>query len=91
MKIRWSLEAAADLETIVRFIELDNSPAALRAGSAIYKRVGELAKFPNLGRAGRVSGTRELPISPFPFLVVYRLGEGVVEIVRVLHGAQRWP
>ena len=42
---------------------------------------------------GRVEGTRELPVPPLPFIVVYRVLEGadVVEIVNVVHGAQRWP
>jgi plasmid stabilization system protein ParE len=26
-----------------------------------------------------------------PFLAVYRVGEEVVEIDRILHGAQKWP
>jgi plasmid stabilization system protein ParE len=26
-----------------------------------------------------------------PFIVVYRVRESAVEIVRLLHGAQRWP
>jgi toxin ParE1/3/4 len=40
-----------------------------------------------------VKGTRELALTPLPFIVVYRV-EGAlnaVEIVNVIHGAQRWP
>ncbi|MBZ5505312.1 MAG: type II toxin-antitoxin system RelE/ParE family toxin [Acidobacteriia bacterium] len=40
--------------------------------------------FPNRGRPGRV----ELPLSPLPFVVVYRVREDAVEIARLLHGAQ---
>ena len=48
--------------------------------------------FPYRGRLGRVSGTRELPLPPLPFIVVYRiLGLDAVEIVNVIHGSQRWP
>jgi plasmid stabilization system protein ParE len=38
-----------------------------------------------------MEGTRELPLPPLPFVVVYRLRGEAVEIARVLHGAQRWP
>jgi len=40
-----------------------------------------------------VKDTRELPLPPLPFIVVYRVLERVdaVEIVKVIHGAQRWP
>jgi plasmid stabilization system protein ParE len=32
-----------------------------------------------------------LVFSPRPFVAVYRVKDEAVEIVRVLHGAQRWP
>jgi toxin ParE1/3/4 len=93
MQIRWSPDAAADLRNIVEYIRLDNSAAAQRVGRAIYNRLGMLGEFPQSGRMGRVEGTRELPLPPLPFIVVYRVLEqaNVVEIVNVIHGAQRWP
>ncbi|HEY2392148.1 MAG TPA: type II toxin-antitoxin system RelE/ParE family toxin [Candidatus Angelobacter sp.] len=53
--------------------------------------VEQLKTFPNSGRPGRVEGTRELPLARLPFLVVYRAKTDVVELARLLHGAQRWP
>jgi len=53
--------------------------------------VAALALFPKQGRPGRTKGTRELAFSPLPYVAVYRVKDEVVEIVRVLHGAQRWP
>jgi toxin ParE1/3/4 len=91
MQLRWSPEAADDLARIVRHIRQDNPSAADRIGILIYQRVATLETFPNLGRPGRVEGTRELPLPPLPFVVVYRLRGEAVEIARVLHGAQRWP
>jgi toxin ParE1/3/4 len=46
-----------------------------------------------MGRSGRVEGTRELVISRTRYLVVYRFEETTdqILIVRLLHGAQRWP
>jgi toxin ParE1/3/4 len=39
-----------------------------------------------------VAGTRELVISNTPFIAVYRLvGTERIEVLRLLHGAQRWP
>ncbi len=57
----------------------------------IDERVGRLAEQTEIGRPGRVKGTRELVITRTPYIVVYRLDDGVVHIERVLHGAQRWP
>jgi len=36
-----------------------------------------------------MEGTRELPLLPLPFIVVYRVLKDVVEIANVVHGAQR--
>lgn len=93
MQIRWSPDATADLQSIVDYIRRDNPHVAHRAGRAIYERVTKLGSFPYSGRRGRVEGTRELPLPPLPYIVVYRVREHErwVEIVNVIHGAQRWP
>jgi toxin ParE1/3/4 len=59
----------------------------------IYDRAAALETDPYLGRRGRVEGTRELPLPPLPFIIVYRVLEqaDAIEIVNVIHGAQRWP
>ena len=93
MQIRWSPDAVADLESIVDYIRWDNPAAAQRIGQTIYDRLSVLGTFPYGGRLGRVEGTREFPLPPLPFIIVYRVLEDVkaVEIVNVIHGAQRWP
>ena len=44
-----------------------------------------------IGRKGRVEGTRELVIAGTPYIVPYRVRDDVVQIITVLHNAQRWP
>jgi toxin ParE1/3/4 len=93
MQIRWSPEAASDLESVVNYISNDSPMPAARVARNIYDRAATLASFPYLGRAGRIRGTRELPLTPLPFLIVYRVLEQVnaVEVVGIVHGAQQWP
>ncbi len=91
MEIRWSPEAAADLIVIVQYIRKQNQSAAERVAHAIFDASDSLTKFSQRGRFGRVEGTRELVLAPLPFIVVYRVKAEFVEIVRVLHGSQRWP
>lgn len=58
----------------------------------IRAAVERLAASPAIGRPGRVAGTRELVISGTPYIVPYRAKkEDVVQIITVLHSAQRWP
>jgi toxin ParE1/3/4 len=91
MKIEWSPEAAGDFAGIVAYIHERNPSAAARVAHSMYDSVASLESFPNRGRPGRVDGTRELVLAPLPFIVVYRVRRDVVEVARVLHGAQRWP
>ena len=91
MEVRWSPEAADDLERIVIRVRQDNPRGARQLADTIYQRCADLRLFPNRGRRGRVAGTRELVLAPLPFIVVYRVKAEAVEIVRIYHGAQNWP
>jgi toxin ParE1/3/4 len=91
MKVEWSPEAAADFAGIVAYIHEQNPSAADHVAHTTFDSAAALESFPNRGRPGRVSGTRELVLAPLPFIVIYRFKRNVVEIARVLHGAQRWP
>jgi plasmid stabilization system protein ParE len=44
-----------------------------------------------MGRAGRVTGTRELVVAGTPYIVPYRVRVEAVEILRVFHAARKWP
>ena len=91
MDIRWSPEAATDFAGIVEYIRQQNPSAAERIAHSIYDSVTSLEQFSRKGRLGRVEATRELVLPSLPFIVVYRVQAQAVEIVRVLHGSQRWP
>ena len=91
MNLSWSPEAAADFAGLVSYIHEDNPSAAEQVAQAISERIASLVSFPKLGRSGRIRGTRELVLSPLPFIAVYRVTDEAVEIVRLLHGSQPWP
>ena len=58
---------------------------------SIHRSVDSLVQFPHRGRPGRRLNTRELVIPDLPLLAIYRVREDVIEIIRILHGAQNWP
>jgi addiction module RelE/StbE family toxin len=91
MRVRWTTPAADDLYNIVRHIQQDNSESAANVAESLYDGCGNLRRFPNLGRKGRIAGTRELVFSGLPYIVVYRIQDQTVEIMRIYHGAQDWP
>ena len=70
----------------------DNPAAARRVALRIVETVEQqLPDNPHLGRPGRVPGTRELVIPRTPYIVPYRVHRNALEILRVYHGARRWP
>lgn len=79
------------LEDIKERIAADNPAAASRMIERIRDAVSRLARFPASGRPGRVVGTRELVIPGTPYIVPYRVTGDAVQIITILHGAQRWP
>ena len=91
MEIRWLEDALADLTEIYRYIAADDPRAAARIVARIEASVRLLAELPHRGRPGRWPGTRELIIPSTPYLVPYRLQGDRVEVLRVFHGARRWP
>jgi toxin ParE1/3/4 len=92
MKIVWSPEAASDLAALRAFIAREDPQAARRMALRILDRVETtLSKHPEIGRPGRVSGTRELVVPHTPYIAPYRIRDGAIEIIRVFHAARRWP
>ena len=92
MTLNWSPEALKDLRDIRAFISQDDPGAAKKIVSRIVTLVAEqLPRNPEIGRLGRVSGTRELVISNTPFVVPYRIRDGHIDNLRVYHTARLWP
>jgi toxin ParE1/3/4 len=91
VRVDWLPEAARTFSQAVASIADDDPQAAIAIGDAIIEAIDRLARFPRMARLGRLPGTRELAVTGTPYVVVYRLGVEAVVVLRVLHGAQRWP
>jgi toxin ParE1/3/4 len=89
--IVWSPRAIEHLAHLREYIARDNPTSANRIASVLLEAVERLAKLPNLGRPGRVAGTRELVVSGTPFIIPCRLRGDRLEIVAVFHARQKWP
>jgi toxin ParE1/3/4 len=87
MWLRWAEEAADGLERITDYL-FENAPGrAADIVGGIYDALSALLQLPHRGRPGRRERTRELVLSPLPYIVVYQIVEDVINIVRILHGA----
>ncbi len=91
MIVRWTALAAEHLEAVHQYLAAEDAETADRLIERILAGVEMLVPYPDLGRKGRLSGTRELVITGTPYLVSYRVHRDEVQILAVLHGARRWP
>jgi plasmid stabilization system protein ParE len=87
MPIVFSAEALEDLTAIRAYIALDSPIAASRVAVQIVAACDRLEVMPERGRPGLVPGTRELA-SAWPYVIVYRIAEDAIQIIRIWHGAQ---
>jgi toxin ParE1/3/4 len=91
MRINWAEPAIRDLGSLRVYIARDNAQAAEGQVNGILASIGNLTALPGSGRPGSRPGTRELVISHTPYLAVYRVKDQDIQILRFLHGRQRWP
>ena len=91
MRVRWLRRALRNLADEADYIASDDPQAAARMVDRIASTVARLAAHPGSGRIGRVPGTREVVVSGTPYIVPYRVRDETVEILRVFHGARKWP
>jgi toxin ParE1/3/4 len=91
VRVRWLARALANLNAEAEYIARDQPQAAARVVRAIHESVDRLQRHPALGRPGRVAGTRELVVPGTPYIVPYRVRDSEVQILRVFHGARKWP
>lgn len=93
MRLVWLESARANRTDAIAYIALENPRAALDQLDEIERQTDRLIEYPEMGRIGRMRGTRELVVNRTPFIIVYRVRPKVerVEILRLLHGSQKWP
>ncbi|MDX6445311.1 MAG: toxin ParE1/3/4 [Blastocatellia bacterium] len=91
IQVRWTPQAAEDLQAIYDFIARDSTVYAQLTVEDILSAIDRLTRFPLLGR--RVpererDDLREL-IKP-PYRIVYRTGE-VLKILTIFRGSRSFP
>ena len=90
VKLVWTRPAAADRREIRAYIAQDKPSAALALDELLAEKAGHLIDHPQLGRLGRVAGTREL-VAHHNYILVYDVTADSVRVLRVLHAARQWP
>ena len=91
MKLKWTRLSLKDMQHLYDYIADDSTAAAKKIISRISEAADKLKLYPHMGKAGRISGTRELVIAATPYIIVYIIADDSIQVVSVIHGARRWP
>ena len=91
MTIVWTPRALTDVAAVLADITADDPAAADRLNERLLALIETtLITQPQMGRPGRVSGTRELIVHP-RYVLAYRVRGEVLELLAFRHSARRWP
>jgi addiction module RelE/StbE family toxin len=91
VRVVWSEPAKRDLISARAWIAQDRPRAAASQVAKIVQAGIGLRDFPQKGRQGRTGGARELIVPSGPFIIAYKVRDGMIEILRVMHGSRGWP
>ena len=90
LKLRWTRPALADLIEAQSYITSDDPQAACLVAQRVWDAASRLRNSPNIGRIGHVAGTLEWVVTRTPYLIVYRIKNDTVEIIRIWHMKRDW-
>jgi toxin ParE1/3/4 len=90
LRVVWLKAAKEDRHETLSYIAADNPTAAERMDRLFSEAADRLGKFPFVGRAGSISGTREL-IPHENYRLVYQVDDDTVWILALIHTSRQWP
>jgi len=88
-QIRWTPQAADDLEAICLFIARDAAQLAAIFADRVLRATDRLAKYPRLGRVVpelQIENIREVIVGSYR--VIYRIRQDAAQVLTVHHGAR---
>jgi toxin ParE1/3/4 len=89
MRLRWTLQAAEDLEAIKKFIERDSPTYARQVAEELYEAAAGILPFPDIGRVVPERGEPQIrEIQRPPYRIIYRRGPELIEILTIHHSAR---
>lgn len=83
--------AMKNISDIAEYYESKQNGLGARFAMYHKQQTEILKKMPNIGRTGKVFGTRELLLHEFPYIVVYRVRSDFVQILRIFHQQRFYP
>lgn len=87
MRIRWKRGAISDLRGYREWLSTIEGAKPDRTILRVRAAVERLKRTPRIGRL-TAGGLRQLSVLDAPYVVVYRIGDDVIDVLAVYHMAQ---
>ncbi len=88
MRLRYTLEAVAELDAVLTFIQERDSPGGRNVQRRILGATQMLLTYPMIGRPTRNGRLRRLLASPYPYLIFYQVRDDEIIIHDIRHAAR---
>lgn len=88
MRLRYTLPALADLESILDYIATHSPQGAARVQARLQAVMALLLQHSNVGRRTDDPAIRRMVASPYPYLIFYEPTEAEIIIHAIRHGAR---
>ena len=89
MRLRYTLQAAAELDEVLTHIATRSPQGAHRVQSRIQVIIDLLLRHPHAGQLTSKGRLRRMVVSPYPYLIFYQAMEDEIVIHGVRHSARR--
>lgn len=88
LKLRYSPRARREIDGILSHIRRSSPYGASSVAARLEELIARIRVFPDLGRKTEVNGVRQINANPYPYVIIYRTSEEMIEIVTVRHSAR---
>lgn len=88
MKLRFSRRAVRQIEEIIDAIALESPQGARRVRERMQAITTLLIEHPHIGQPTDLEGVRRMLVSPYPYLIFYRVTDDAVIVQRMRHAAR---
>lgn len=89
--VRYAAPAIAEIDVIYEYIARDNPLAAANVLDAIADAIALVREYPYKSRRTGRRSMRAVVLGQYPYIVFFKIRRGELEILHVLHAAQRHP
>ena len=89
MRLRFTRRAATQIAKALEYIEADSPQGANHVRERIRTLFRLLEQHPYAGQATDLPGVRRLTLSPYPYLIFYRVTDSEVIVQRMRHTARQ--